>query len=325
MNNAFFGAARGLSFLPLTACQAPTRITVCHNEAATHALRRCFSIARNSWQSAPSRTSVRKEAENGILVKSVVWAHFRSRRNFHAGPQCLIRTHGGLPSSQKNQKGSRIRSKDGPGFRLPFKNFSEADLVGIFKHDVDQADGNKVLRTLHERRVTGALIDLGVKIEDVPGVPYDALTSALTWLREKYPVDEEAAAQHWANAEAKRLENTYIARAVKLGIYAEEPSSRVGKRNSSARAEQSKGYNTSNTGISVLEMNKQYHAERRRKEAEAAKESGQEEERAKSRELAIVAEKEKAELSKLLRGVLGAQTGWHTYILKGPRERVTIS
>lgn len=299
MNKAFLGALRGLSICPLTACRSPTLSSAYRNEATRHAYQRFFSIAKIECQYTPLRPSVPRDVEDGILVKSVNWAHLRSRRNFHAGPQCLSRIRGGLPSSQKHEKGSRIRSKDAHGLRCPFKDFSEAHLTKIFNHEVSLADGNKVLRTLHKRRVTGALIDLGVKIDDVTGIPHDALMSALTWLREKYPVDEEGASQHWVDAEAKRLEDSLIARAVKLGLYAKkEPSPQVGRRRSSARVEQPQAYSTTNTGISVLEQNKLYHEERRKKEAQERKESGQEQEEAKSRELAIVAEKEKAELSK---------------------------
>lgn len=142
--------------------------------------------------------------------------------------------------------------------KIPFDEFTQSQLKTIFQHDVEPSEGNLILRTLHQRRAEGSLIDYGTHIAGTKELPQDASERALKWLREKHPLNEQAAADVWLNRELSKLEKTYIDRAEKLGLY-----KRVEADEEQAIPERS----TSDTSHSVLEQFKNYHTKRREREA----------------------------------------------------------
>jgi rhomboid-like protein len=77
----------------------------------------------------------------------------------------------------------------------------------------------QVLQDLQFRRVTGSLAEQGISFPDDPEVTEEHAGQGLAWLRDKYPVDEEAAAAEWAEEEAAKLEANYTQRAEELWLY----------------------------------------------------------------------------------------------------------
>ncbi|KAF2401337.1 hypothetical protein EJ06DRAFT_388012 [Trichodelitschia bisporula] len=113
-----------------------------------------------------------------------------------------------------------------PAQTKPAEVFAKAEIKDIFGTSVSVAWGTKVLHELQERRTSGSLADRGIAF---PDVTEEQGLKALAWLRQKYPVDEEAAAAQWAEEEVARLEQEYMERAEKLGLYKKsEPEESVG-------------------------------------------------------------------------------------------------
>jgi rhomboid-like protein len=86
-------------------------------------------------------------------------------------------------------------------------------------------DGNRILSILHTRRLTGSLSERGISgVDDAMNVDLSDISpeqfmKALEYLRASFPVDEEAAAVDWAEAEAGRIEREILSeRGVKLGL-----------------------------------------------------------------------------------------------------------
>lgn len=217
---------------------------------------RCItSIARQQY-SAPSgreetahepRTSTRRCVDT-------------SRRSFSTSSPSQKRSPRNTPNTRSSP------SPTEPRVRIPFGAQSRAQLASIYNQtDVGYEDGNKILRILHQRRVIGSLVDKGVQITGNHNVRTESLENALDWLRKKYPVDEQAAAEVWAENEAERLEGTYIARAEKLGLY--KPLEGEEEDNPAAPK--------SIYGVSVLDEFKKYREDKRAQEAKEKEESGE--------------------------------------------------
>ncbi|KAB8437384.1 hypothetical protein FH972_025063 [Carpinus fangiana] len=167
-----------------------------------------------------------------------------------------------IPTYARSNRG-RPRPKE-QSIRVPFKDIDLEELHRIFRYDVGYREGNIILRVLHERRVNGSLIDLGVRIDGATDIPQSATNSALEWLREEFPVDEQAAAQNWAKLELEKLEMGYINRAERLGLYKAEPGESRSPRS------------TADTSTSVIDEFKRYHEQRREVAAQERKDSGME-------------------------------------------------
>lgn len=128
---------------------------------------------------------------------------------------------------------------------------------------------------IQERRATGALIDKGVQPDFPTSIPADSLLKSLEWLRKKYPLDEKEAAERWAALEAARLEDEYIARAEKLGLYKPDLQSPSDVRD---------------TSTSVLQDFQKFNEQKRIREEQQREESG---EAQQSRELAVARQDER--------------------------------
>lgn len=225
------------------------------------AVKRLLSITSNTRAIYNNRPTWR-DADRSAVSPS---------RTFHTTSASFARK----PKPIKPQKGAApLRVK------IPFGSKTRAELLDIFKQDVDYNEGNEVLRILHGRRVTGALVDRGVQMDD-SNIPQEALVVALSWLRAKYPVDEQSAAAAWADMEARRVEGDYIARAERLGLY--KPTE---------ESAQSQSSTDSIYGKSAIEEFKEFHAQRRAKEAKEKEASG---ETQKVQELALAKKVEREE------------------------------
>jgi rhomboid-like protein len=115
-----------------------------------------------------------------------------------------------------------------PAGGMPLPN-DDADLPQdkineIFgKEQLDVETGNYVLRVLHWRRMSGALIDVGLQFPKDTGVTQVHAEKGLVYVRSLLPdFDEVAAGAVWAEEETERQREELRARAVKLGIYKDD-------------------------------------------------------------------------------------------------------
>ena len=208
-----------------------------------------FSLAR--YHAATPEKDVKYPRSTPLWQKAAT-------RSFTTSPTRTARGKRATPASANAE----------PRVKIPFGAQSRDSLAQIFgQTDVEYETGNKVLRILHQRRVVGSLVDKGVQIAGSHNVKNDSLQNALGWLRDKYPVDEQASAELWAENEAERLEGTYIARAEKLGLY---------KPLSGDEKQQELSTTTKSVyGVSVIDEFKKFHEDRRAREAKEKEESGE--------------------------------------------------
>lgn len=159
---------------------------------------------------------------------------------------------------------------------LPGGERSQPEINGIFgNEDVDVDTGNYVLSVMYWRRMSGALIDIGLDFSPDRGVSRQQALRGLEYVRSLDPgFDEQAAGGVWAEEEAERLREELRARAVGLGLY------KADEQETSAREEeesdQGTEYGRSRTGESQLqrireENEARWEAEQATKAVEAAK------------------------------------------------------
>jgi len=78
--------------------------------------------------------------------------------------------------------------------------------------------GNRILSTLHSHRLTGTL-DAELPSDIVRAVSQQQVDAAMDWLRNKYPVDEDAAILARIEREDRAEEEKLVRRAERLGLY----------------------------------------------------------------------------------------------------------
>ncbi|KAJ5820561.1 Peptidase S54 rhomboid, partial [Penicillium riverlandense] len=107
-------------------------------------------------------------------------------------PPCRIRTtvpsRTQTTSTSLDPKPKKLR--DDNSWEDPFTN---TEIKKIFGHTrkISPKLGNRVLALLHSRRLSGTL-DINLPAEVTRTVPQSQIDKALEWLRENYPVDEDA-------------------------------------------------------------------------------------------------------------------------------------
>ena len=171
--------------------------------------------------------------------------------------QCRSFTHSTVRTAARGGVGGKSKS--------PFQSLGKNEIRQAFGQNVQLPTGQQILRILHNRRVKGTLIDHGVRIEGAK-LPDESLTRALEWLRARYPVDEEAAAQQWAASKVEELEDEYDRQAQEQGLM-------IGEAGDTEAAKQDVYSQPGNR--SVLDEMKIYKAERAREEAEQREKSGE--------------------------------------------------
>ncbi|KAF2094833.1 rhomboid-domain-containing protein [Rhizodiscina lignyota] len=132
-------------------------------------------------------------------------------------------------AESKNQQQRRRQRSDSPP-ALPEQPFTDTQIKQIFgaNADIDSDTGNYLLSVIHYRRETGSLAEHGVGPTIHEVWSEEMGQRGLKWLRERYPLDEEAAAADWAEHEAAKLEdNMYIKRGQQLGLYKRDKDSEV--------------------------------------------------------------------------------------------------
>ncbi|KAI2788106.1 hypothetical protein POX_f08493 [Penicillium oxalicum] len=96
---------------------------------------------------------------------------------------------------------------------------SEKQIRNIFASDTISAGlGNRTLAVLQARRVQGTL-DLDLPIDITRSVSQPQLDAALEWLRQNFPLDEDAAILARIEREEYEAEQKLVRRAEELGLY----------------------------------------------------------------------------------------------------------
>ncbi|OAX81415.1 hypothetical protein ACJ72_04243 [Emergomyces africanus] len=110
------------------------------------------------------------------------------------------------------------KREDGVRFRA--RDLSALEISQIFgrEQQISVPLGNRMLRLLQERRVTGTIdVDLPADIKKV--VTEDTIMTGLEWLRKRYPMDEDAAILKRIEREEIEEEQKLIKRGQELGLY----------------------------------------------------------------------------------------------------------
>ncbi|OQO12386.1 hypothetical protein B0A48_03028 [Cryoendolithus antarcticus] len=110
------------------------------------------------------------------------------------------------------------------GMPLPNGELAQPQVNGIFgSEDLDVDTGNYVLSVMQWRRMSGALIDVGLAFPSEREITRAQALRGLEYVRTLNPgFDEQAAGAQYAEEEAEKLRETLRARAVKLGLYKSE-------------------------------------------------------------------------------------------------------
>jgi len=96
---------------------------------------------------------------------------------------------------------------------------SDAEIKTIFgRSKISTKLGNRALQVLQARRLEGTL-DLDLPVDITRAVSQSQLDAGLEWLRENYPIDEDAAILARIEREEYEAEQKLIRRAEQLGLY----------------------------------------------------------------------------------------------------------
>ncbi|KIW06821.1 uncharacterized protein PV09_02501 [Verruconis gallopava] len=98
-------------------------------------------------------------------------------------------------------------------------HLSQTQVASILGPGLTFDQGMELLQELQYRRVTGSLSDKGIDFPGRSEFTRDHCTRALEWLRDTYPVDEEAAAAEYAEELAEALRKELEERARSLRLY----------------------------------------------------------------------------------------------------------
>lgn len=99
------------------------------------------------------------------------------------------------------------------------KPFSDAEIKAIFGPAKFNAKlGNRILAVLHGHRLSGTL-DADLPVDIARAVTKQQVDAALEWLRDEYPLDEDAAIFARIEREDRAAEEKLVRRAEKLGLY----------------------------------------------------------------------------------------------------------
>lgn len=95
---------------------------------------------------------------------------------------------------------------------------SAEQIVDIFGPGTPFDLGMQILQELQMRRVSGELQDKGIDLSEFDVTEVQAM-AGLNYLRDNFPVDEEAAAKEWQQLEIERLTKAIEDRAERVGLY----------------------------------------------------------------------------------------------------------
>ena len=98
--------------------------------------------------------------------------------------------------------------------RSGVRELSHQEITDLFGPTVDKDLGNQIIGALQQQRISGTL-DKGIPDERVND---HIIANALAWLRQRYPVDEDAAILKRIEEEERQYEQKLVADAERLGL-----------------------------------------------------------------------------------------------------------
>lgn len=131
----------------------------------------------------------------------------RQTRAFSASPTFNVRRRGPVKTTGVSQLDQSWKKYDAnEGVPLPNGDLSKEELSTVVGPDLDAETGNKLLRIIQWRRLSGTLNDR--EISPLPESESDRkkYEKALEYLRAKFPMSERHAERAWTVEEVKRLE-----------------------------------------------------------------------------------------------------------------------
>lgn len=112
---------------------------------------------------------------------------------------------------------------------------SDTEVKNVFgRSRISAKLGNRALAVLHARRLEGTL-DLDLPADITSAISQSQLDAGLEWLRENYPIDEDAAILARIEREEREAEEKLVRRAEELGLYKPQSGSyeaELGEENS---------------------------------------------------------------------------------------------
>lgn len=154
------------------------------------------------------------------------------------------------------------------GMPLPNGELPQAEINAIFGGEgVDADTGNYILSVMQWRRVSGALIDVGLDFPKARQIPRWQALQGLEYLRSlDSSFDEQVAGERWAAEETERLREELRERAVSLKLYKPDPTEEE------EESDQGTDYGRQRSGESTLQM-MQRHNEAKWEKEQAEKEA----------------------------------------------------
>lgn len=125
-----------------------------------------------------------------------------------------------LPSSARAPRTTPRLNKREEGVRFRARDLSAHEISQIFGPElqISVPMGNRILRILQERRITGT-IDVDLPADIRKAVAESTILTGLEWLRKRYPMDEDAAILKRIEREEIAEEQKLIKRGQELGLY----------------------------------------------------------------------------------------------------------
>jgi rhomboid-like protein len=140
------------------------------------------------------------------------------------------------------------------GMPLPDGERTQAEIDAIFGSEgIDVDTGNYILSVMQWRRLSGALIDVGLDFPTARQISRSHALKGLEYLRSlDSAFDEQAAGSVWAEEETERLRDELRERAVSLKLYKADPVEEE-------ESEQGTEYGRAKTGGSALQQMQAYN------------------------------------------------------------------
>lgn len=158
------------------------------------------------------------------------------------------------------------------GLPLPDGELDSSSVEQIFGAGMHVENGNYILCVVNYRRMSGSLVDVGLRFPPASEVTDQQALEALQYLREAYPeVDEQKLGAQWAEEESSKLRKQLQDRAVRIGLYKASPEDEADLAEEEDDTKQGTAYGRARTGESMLERLRASNIANREAEENAAR------------------------------------------------------
>ncbi|KAI9790514.1 MAG: hypothetical protein M1816_005021 [Peltula sp. TS41687] len=204
-----------------------TSASQCRNSDLSSCLRPYSLLSRPLERRSTPAPFTTHQAQAQAQANPTLLLHPRPRHQSNHAPLPPPTTAAGIFRSTFRFLRGAMDSKDpldGPRFRS--KDLTQDEITRIFGPGVPADIGNRMLRFQHGRRLDGELDD----DSDSPAhdLTKKMASTALAWLRLKYPMDEKAAYKARMEREEGKRQTEIVADAERLGIYKPQSGVKAG-------------------------------------------------------------------------------------------------